>query len=131
MIHPGQHCTTPDGHDLSQQMDLGVRSWGNDPNGSSVFLIGTYEHQSELSRRLVEALPPHVILSSEQWARPCSGLLGDEITKDEPGQQVVLDRLLDLHRDRGAAGVVLTPGGGRARRGTSGSAIRSSGARCG
>lgn len=96
VIHPGQHCTTPDGHDLSQQMDLGVRSWGNDPNGSSVFLIGTYEHQSELSRRLVEALPPHVILSGEQWSSPLLGLLADEITKDEPGQHVVLDRLLDL-----------------------------------
>ena len=96
VIHPGQHCTTPDGHDLSQQMDLGVRSWGNDPNGSSVFLIGTYEHQSELSRRLVDALPPHVILSSEQWSSPLLGLLADQITKDEPGQHVVLDRLLDL-----------------------------------
>ncbi len=96
VIHPGQHCTTPDGRDLSQQMDLGVRSWGNDPNGSSVFLIGTYEHQSEISRRLVDALPPHVVLSSDQWSSPLLGLLADEITKDEPGQQVVLDRLLDL-----------------------------------
>ena len=127
VIHPGQHCTTPDGHDLSQQMDLGVRSWGNDPNGSSVFLIGTYEHQSELSRRLVEALPPHVILSSEQWSSPLLGLLADEITKDEPGQQVVLDRLLDLIVIAVLRAWFSLQEARTRPRGTSGSAIRSSG----
>jgi AraC-like DNA-binding protein len=96
VIHPGQHCTTPDGRDLSQQMDLGVRSWGNDPDGSSVILIGTYEHQSEVGRRLVATLPMRVVLSSEEWSSPLLALLADEITRDDPGQHVVLDRLLDL-----------------------------------
>ena len=59
VIHPGQHCTTPDGESLSQAMDLGVRTWGNSATGSAT-------------------------------------LLTDEIVKVEPGQEAVLDRLLDL-----------------------------------
>src|ERR1700743_1867130 len=35
IIHPGQHCTTPDGQDLAQAMGLGVRSWGNSAAGST------------------------------------------------------------------------------------------------
>src|SRR5918995_627258 len=41
VIHPGQHCTSPDGENLAQAMELGVRTWGNDPDGSVVMLIGT------------------------------------------------------------------------------------------
>jgi AraC-like DNA-binding protein len=96
VIHPGQRCTTPDGEELHDTMDLGVRSWGNDPSGSSLMLIGTYEHRSEMSRRLLSALPAQVVLSGQQPSSPVVSLLAEEIVKDEPGQHVVLDRLLDL-----------------------------------
>ncbi|WP_188195540.1 AraC family transcriptional regulator [Nonomuraea sp. SYSU D8015] len=92
VVHPGQHCTTPDGESLSQAMDLGVRSWGNDPNGETVMLIGAYSMEGEVSRRLLEALPPLIV----QPGGPLISLLGAEIVKDEPGQEAVLDRLLDL-----------------------------------
>ena len=96
VIHPGQHCTTPDGEDLAQAMDLGVRTWGNDPNGSTVVLVGTYEQHSAVSQRLLAALPPVVVLEKQTWDSPLTRMLADEIVKDEPGQEVVLDRLLDL-----------------------------------
>jgi AraC-like DNA-binding protein len=96
VIHPGQRCTTPDGEDLAQAMDLGVRTWGNDPNGSTVMLIGTYERHSAVSQRLLAALPPLVVLEHHTWDSPLIPLLADEIVKDDPGQEVVLDRLLDL-----------------------------------
>jgi AraC-like DNA-binding protein len=96
VIHPGQHCTSPDGDDLAQAMDLGVRTWGNDPDGSVVMLIGTYERSSELGQRLLRALPPLLVLAHDDWRSPLVPLLGDEMVKDEPGQEVVLDRLLDL-----------------------------------
>src|SRR5688500_14524662 len=35
VIHPGQRCTTVDGRTLAQALDLGVRTWGNDPDGSA------------------------------------------------------------------------------------------------
>jgi AraC-like DNA-binding protein len=96
VIHPGQRCTTPDGRSLSQAMDLGVRTWGNDPDGSSVVLTGTYHLAGEISRRLLEALPQVLVLPAGSWDSPLVPLLAEEIVKDEPGQEVVLDRLLDL-----------------------------------
>ncbi|WP_026406127.1 AraC family transcriptional regulator [Actinomadura rifamycini] len=96
VIHPGQRCTTPDGTSLSDAMDLGVRAWGNDPDGSAVMLIGTYQMRGAVTRRLLAALPQLAIVRGDAWDSPLVGLLGDEIGKDEPGQDVVLDRLLDL-----------------------------------
>ncbi|MEU4833070.1 AraC family transcriptional regulator [Streptosporangium sp. NPDC023615] len=96
MIHPGQRCTTPDGRDLKEAMSLGVRTWGNDPDGSAVILTGAYQMRGEISRRLLEALPPLLVLPEDAWDCPIIPLLTDEIVKDEPGQEAVLDRLLDL-----------------------------------
>jgi AraC-like DNA-binding protein len=96
VIHPDEHCTTLDGQDLAQAMDLGVRTWGNDPNGSTVMLVGAYQMRGEISERLLAALPPRVVLPGDAWESPLVPLLADEIVKDDPGQEAVLDRLLDL-----------------------------------
>ena len=96
VIHPGQRCSTPDGADLEQALDLGTRSWGNDPNGTAVMLIGTYETQSEVGRRVLNALPALAVLDHATWESPLIPVLAQEIVKDEPGQEVVLDRLIDL-----------------------------------
>lgn len=96
VIHPGQHCATPDGESLAQAMDLGVRTWGNDPNGSTMMVTGAYLLDSEVSRRLLRALPTLLVLAAGAWDSPLIPLLGSEIVKDDPGQEVVLDRLLDL-----------------------------------
>ncbi|WP_433248023.1 AraC family transcriptional regulator [Streptosporangium sp. CA-135522] len=96
VIHPGQHCTTLRGEPLEQAMDLGVRTWGNNPDGSTMMIIGTYQMQGEISGRLLAALPPLLVLPADAWDALPLSLLGDEIVKDEPGQESVLDRLLDL-----------------------------------
>jgi AraC-like DNA-binding protein len=77
-------------------MDLGVRSWGNSPDGAAMMLIGTYEQVGEIGRRLLGALPGLLVLPGATWESPLIPLLGDEVAKDEPGQEVVLDRMLDL-----------------------------------
>jgi len=91
VIHPGQRCTTPDGVELHEQMDLGVRTWGTSLDGESMMLIGTYETATEVGKRLLGSLPRMVVVDS-----PMTPQLAEEIVKDEPGQQAVLDRLLDL-----------------------------------
>jgi AraC-like DNA-binding protein len=96
VIHPGERCTTPDGEDLAQAMDLGVRTWGNSLDGSAMMLVGTYQMHGEISRRLLGVLPELLVLPGDAWDSPLIPLLADEIGKDEPGQEVVLDRLLDL-----------------------------------
>jgi len=96
VIHPGQRCTTPDGEDLAQPMDLGVRTWGNRRDGSTTLLIGTYQLRGEVTQRLLGALPRDLVLPDEGWDSPLISMLRDEIVKTDPGQEAVLDRLLDL-----------------------------------
>ena len=76
--------------------DLGVRSWGNTLDGETVLLTGTYQLDGAVSQRLLRALPPLVVLRRDEWDCPFIALLADEVVKDAPGQEAVLDRLLDL-----------------------------------
>jgi AraC-like DNA-binding protein len=96
VILPGQRCETPDGQEVKLMSFMGVRTWGNSPVGSTVMVTGTYELESEVSRRLLGALPPLLVLPGDAWDSPLVGLLAEEIVKDDPGQEAVLDRLLDL-----------------------------------
>src|SRR4051812_11982989 len=96
LILPGGECSYPDGRSLNGSMDLGVRTWGDRPDAPVVMLIGTYLWQGEVSGRLLDALPPLLTLTSEVWDCPLTPFLMEEIVRDEPGQEVVLDRLLDL-----------------------------------
>lgn len=59
-------------------------------------LTGTYQMATELSRRLLAVLPTLVMLPATAWDCALIPLLADEVAKDEPGQEAVLDRLLDL-----------------------------------
>ena len=96
VIHPGQRCTTPDGVELHQEMALGIRSWGNDPHGGDVQLVGTYQLDGEVGARLLDALPTLLVVPADQLQSPLVDLLAAEMAREEPGQEAVLDRLLDL-----------------------------------
>ncbi|MET8855001.1 MULTISPECIES: AraC family transcriptional regulator [unclassified Streptomyces] len=96
VILPGGECSYPDGRSLKGHWDLGVRSWGDRLDGSTVLLIGTYMMRGEVNRRLLDALPPLLALPSDVWECPLTPILAAEMVRDEPGQEVVLDRLLDL-----------------------------------
>ncbi len=96
VIHPGQRCETRDGRPLVQEMDLGVRTWGTAADGGTVMLVGSYDFGGEVSRRLLRALPDVLVLREHEWDCPVIPLLATEIVKDDPGQEAVLDRLLDL-----------------------------------
>src|SRR4051794_23126936 len=96
VIHPGQQCRTPDGEDLSIAMAFGVRSWGTHLSGTTALLTGVYELGGDVSRRLLTALPQRLVVRAGDVTTPLPQLLFDEAAKDEPGQQAVLDRLLDV-----------------------------------
>ncbi len=96
VIREGQVCETIAGEPLADRMGLGVRTWGSAADGATVMLTGTYEHDSALSAPLLDVLPPVIVLRAGQWTSPLVPVLADEIVRDEPGQEVVLDRLLDL-----------------------------------
>ncbi|MGY3204953.1 AraC family transcriptional regulator [Streptomyces sp. TE5632] len=96
LILPGGECHHPDGRPLNGVMGLGVRTWGDRPDGETVMLIGTCRMRGETGGRLLDALPPLLFLTTDDWHCPLTPLLTAEIVRDGPGQEVVLDRLLDL-----------------------------------
>ncbi|BCY12143.1 AraC family transcriptional regulator [Actinoplanes sp. L3-i22] len=93
IVHPGQRCVTVDGVPRAQ---LGVRSWGDTADGGTEMITGTYRLESEVSRRLLGALPAMLVQPAAATDRTLVGLLAAEMTGGEPGQELVLDRLLDL-----------------------------------
>ncbi|WP_411107529.1 AraC family transcriptional regulator [Streptomyces sp. cmx-4-9] len=110
-VDADQRCSTQDGEDVTGSMDLGVRTWGAalQDEHSAVMLSGTYQAPSEIGRRLLGVLPSMLVHRSPRPAHPVNPahppttavtplihLLSEEIGKDEPGQEIVLDRLLDL-----------------------------------
>lgn len=96
VIHPGNRCTTLHGEDLRFTMSVGVRTWGNSDTGAHQSVICTYDGRSEVSARLLEALPHVLVLRSGKLPTPLVQLLTVEAGRDGPGQEAYLDRLLDL-----------------------------------
>lgn len=95
-VFRGQDCRDGLGNSVSEQMTHGVRSWGNDASGDTVFAVAAYENLSETSDRLCAVLPPALAIADAEWRSPLVGLLCDEMARDESGQAAVLDRLVDL-----------------------------------
>ena len=96
VIHPGQVCTTVDGQVVVEEMSQGVRSWGNSATGETALLTGVYLMEGEVTRRLLRTLPRTLVLRAGELDTPLLDLLADEVVRDAPGQEAVLDRLLDL-----------------------------------
>lgn len=97
LIHPDNRCTTLDGIELKDTMTLGVRTWGTgDHPDATVMLTGAYQLAGDIDRRLLAALPRRIHIPADRVEASIVELLGREIDRDRPGQQAVLDRLLDL-----------------------------------
>ncbi|MEV0429179.1 AraC family transcriptional regulator [Micromonospora sp. NPDC050495] len=96
VIHPGQRCTTLAGQDLTDVMTLGLRTWGTRPDAATALLTGTYASGGAVGAGLLAALPPLVVLPAADGDLPVVALLAAELHRAQPGQEVVLDRLLDL-----------------------------------
>jgi AraC-like DNA-binding protein len=94
-IGPGQVCAVIDPA-ARPVGPLGVRSWGNDPAGETTLLTGTYHSPAEISRSLLAVLPDLLVMRAARWANPYAEHLVAEADRDSAGQDVVLDRLLDL-----------------------------------
>lgn len=93
---PGGRCSSVEGADLAEELSLAPRTWGRDPAGSTVLISGTYQLHGEVSDRLLNALPRVLVVPHGDSSRPLMGLVVSEISSEQPGQQLVLDRLLDL-----------------------------------
>ncbi|ACU38301.1 AraC family transcriptional regulator [Actinosynnema pretiosum subsp. pretiosum] len=70
-----------------------ARTCGAPDEGSAVLISGAFERRGELSERLLLALPDVLVAPGEGRS---AAMLAEEVAADRPGQQQVLDRMLDL-----------------------------------
>lgn len=96
MVSDAVGLCRPVGDGPSPLVDLGVRTWGNDPDGPTVLLTGTYPLDGEVGGRLLSVLPPLLVLRRGDLDADLVSLLAREVSQDRPGQEAVLDRLLDI-----------------------------------
>lgn len=70
---------------------------GDDPR-AAVFLCGAYRLAGDVGRNLIQALPPMLVIrpSAHDQVHDVVSLISRELTQAAPGQQTVLDRLLDV-----------------------------------
>ncbi|MEU3852231.1 AraC family transcriptional regulator [Streptomyces sp. NPDC029554] len=73
-----------------------ARTCGTPEDGAPVLLSGAFERRGELSERLVRSLPPVLVVPGGDSPYGSVESVAAEITRERPGQQLVLDRLLDL-----------------------------------
>ncbi|MEV6304406.1 AraC family transcriptional regulator [Actinoplanes sp. NPDC051861] len=95
-VRPGNRLFDLDGVDITTSAKETAVSRLGRAEGSTVLASGTYQVSSFVSARLLASLPRLVHVPREQVRSPIVDLLATEVNRDEPGQQVVLDRLLDL-----------------------------------
>jgi AraC-like DNA-binding protein len=95
-IDPGQVCVPLAGPDVPPMSDVGVRTWGNAADGATLMLNGTYESRTMVGQRLLAGLPEVIVAPRDEVPPALVGYLAGQISNDEPGQDAVLDRLLDL-----------------------------------
>ncbi|WP_406165895.1 AraC family transcriptional regulator [Streptomyces canus] len=73
-----------------------ARTCGTPAEGAAVLVSGAFERRGELSERLLQALPAVLVVSAEGSPYPSVEMVAEEVARERPGQQLVLDRLLDL-----------------------------------
>jgi AraC-like DNA-binding protein len=90
---PGASCLEPDDFRSRHAQDVPVAG-----HAATVFLCGAYQFSGDVGSGLLDALPPVLTLSPAigEPLREVITLLSRELTAAEPGQQTVLDRLLDV-----------------------------------
>ncbi|MDL4815785.1 AraC family transcriptional regulator [Actinomadura opuntiae] len=72
------------------------RTYGDGRPGGTTMLRGVCELHGDVGDRLLAMLPPLAVVPAGPRTRPALDLLAAEVARDEPGQDAVLHRLLDL-----------------------------------
>ncbi|GAA3586562.1 AraC family transcriptional regulator [Nonomuraea rosea] len=103
VVQPGPRRMTAAGADLPEVADPDVHTWVNGErahdgaDGSSVLLIGKYSGPGEIATHLLHALPPLLVIpTAAHLESALVSLLAKETVRNEPGQDLVLERLLDV-----------------------------------
>jgi AraC-like DNA-binding protein len=89
-VECGEDCATPEQGGTTHRL-----GWHDHGDGATTLIVGAYPVRGEISRRLLDALPVVLRVDAGGAADAVLDHLAAEVAVDTPGQQVVLDRLLD------------------------------------
>lgn len=84
------------GAPASATRNMGPRTYGDGLPGATTLLRGTYQLHGDVGERVLDLLPPVAVVPAGSRTRAALDLLTTEAARDEPGQDAVLHRLLDL-----------------------------------
>jgi AraC-like DNA-binding protein len=80
----------------SMRRTLAPRTYGDGLPGATVMLRGAYDLHGTMGERLVAMLPRLAVVPADRQTQAVLEVLATETARDEPGQEAVLHRLLDL-----------------------------------
>ncbi len=86
----------PSGEQTAGHPNLAPRTYGDGRPGATTMLRAAYELHGDVSDRLLALLPPLAVVPAGPRTETTLDLLAAEVSRDEPGQDAVLNRLLDL-----------------------------------
>ncbi len=89
----GEFCATPEQGGTRHR--LGWHDTADDGPGATTLIVGAYPVRGEVSRLLLDALPAVLRVEGGGTGDAVLDHVAAEVAVDTPGQQVVLDRLLD------------------------------------
>lgn len=104
VIRPGPRRTTAGGADWPETAVPGIRTWVNRVHSDcdrsadvSVLLIGKCREPGSIAAPLLHALPALLVIPASTHSQSTLiSLLATEILRNSPGQDLVLERLLEL-----------------------------------
>jgi AraC-like DNA-binding protein len=109
-FHAGDHPETPPGvrivdredcydvvtgEQIAERGRTGSRTWG-DPDAPGSIVLGSYRTDGEVYALLERGLPPLLVIPPDPLVAPVLAALAAETQDQRPGQQVVVDRLMEL-----------------------------------
>jgi AraC-like DNA-binding protein len=94
----GAACLSPERFREQHADDEHAAHEHADYRGATVFLCGAYRFSGDVGRGLIQTVPPILLLSAAAHdpLHDVIALLSRELSGPAPGQQTVLDRLLDV-----------------------------------
>ena len=109
-LHLGDHPDTPPdvliadreacydvvtGENMADHGRTGSRTWG-DPAAPGSVVLGAYRTDGEVYALLERDLPPLLVVPPDPLVEPVLAAIVTETQDERPGQQVVVDRLMEL-----------------------------------
>ncbi|UUU25446.1 AraC family transcriptional regulator [Streptomyces sp. DSM 40750] len=96
VVRAGGRCTTVQGDEAVSPQAPRPGTWDPaEPDGTPL-LNGLYTVDGGAPGRLTAPLPPLAVVKADVGTCPVSRTTFEEIAREEPGQQILLDRTLDL-----------------------------------